>query len=159
VRKDVTLAGHTILVVEDEPLIALAIVEDFKAAGASVHTAYNLSDGLRLADHPDLSAAVVDFGLSDGKGSALCERLNERQGPFILHTGYTHIHEACRSGIVVPKPAATGQLVCEIERLIQGADASSAEAAGNSVRLASSSALGRVSRKRRLRNGGAQLYE
>jgi CheY-like chemotaxis protein len=80
------LVGHTILVVEDEPLIALAIVEDFKAAGASVHTAYNLSDGLRLADHPDLSAAVVDFGLSDGKGSALCERLNERQVPFILHT-------------------------------------------------------------------------
>jgi CheY-like chemotaxis protein len=82
----VALAGHTILVVEDEPLIALGIVEDFKAAGASVHTAYNLCDGLRLADHPDLSAAVVDFGLSDGKGSALCERLNERQVPFILHT-------------------------------------------------------------------------
>jgi len=30
----VALAGHTILIVEDEPLIALAIVEDFKAAGA-----------------------------------------------------------------------------------------------------------------------------
>jgi len=85
----VALAGHTILVVEDEPLIALTIVEDFKAAGASVHTAYNLCDGLRLADHPDLSAAVVDFGLSDGQGSTLCERLNERHVPFILHTGYT----------------------------------------------------------------------
>ena len=114
------LAGHTILVVEDEPLIVLAIVEDFKAAGASVHTAYNLCDGLRLSDHPDLSAAVVDFGLSDGKGSALCERLNERQVPFVLHTGYTHVHEACRLGIVVPKPAAPGQLVSEVERLLQG---------------------------------------
>jgi DNA-binding response OmpR family regulator len=114
------LVGHTILVVEDEPLIALAIVEDFTAAGASVHTAYNLCDGLRLADDPDLSAAVVDFGLSDGKGSALCERLNERQVPFVLHTGYTHVHEACQSGIVVPKPAAAGQLVSAIERLLQG---------------------------------------
>jgi DNA-binding response OmpR family regulator len=116
----VALAGHTILIVEDEPLIALAIVEDFTAAGASVHTAYNLCDRLRLADHPDLSAAVVDFGLSDGKGSALCERLNERQVPFVLHTGYTHVHEACQSGIVVPKPAAAGQLVSAIERLLQG---------------------------------------
>jgi len=131
----VTLAGHTILVVEDEPLIALAIVEDCKAAGAQVHTAYNLCDGLRLADHPDLSAAVVDFGLSDGKGSALCERLNERQVPFILHTGYTHVHEACRSGIVVPKPAAPGQLVSVIERLLQGGSsgAASATAAADSV--------------------------
>ena len=92
------LAGHTILVVEDEPLIVLAIVEDFKAAGASVHTAYNLCDGLRLAAHPGLSAAVVDFGLSDGKGSALCERLHGRQVPFVLHTGYTHVYEICRSG-------------------------------------------------------------
>jgi DNA-binding response OmpR family regulator len=122
----VALAGHTILVVEDEPLIALAIVEDFKAAGASVHTAYDLCDGLRLADHPDLSAAVVDFGLSDGKGSALCERLNERQVPFVLHTGYTHVHEACRSGIVVPKPAAPGQLVSEVERLLRETAVSSA---------------------------------
>jgi DNA-binding response OmpR family regulator len=113
------LAGHTILVVEDEPLIALAIGEDFKAAGATVHTAYNLSEGLRLADHPDLSVAVVDFGLSDGKGSALCERLNERQVPFILHTGYTHVHEACQSRILVPKPAAPGQLVSVVESLLQ----------------------------------------
>ena len=128
-----TLAGHTILVVEDEPLIALAIVEDFKAAGASVHTAYNLCDGLRFADHPDLSVAVVDFGLSDGKGSVLCERLNERQVPFVLHTGYTHVHEACRSGIVVPKPAAPGQLVSVIERLLQGRSDAPSAAAGNSV--------------------------
>jgi CheY-like chemotaxis protein len=111
----VALAGHTILIVEDEPLIALAIVEDFTAAGASVHTAYNLCDRLRLADHPDLSAAVVDFGLSDGKGSALCERLNERQVPFVLHTGYTHVHEACQSGIVVPK-ACRGGAVGERDR-------------------------------------------
>ncbi len=120
VRKPSALAGHTILVVEDEPLIVLAIVEDLKAAGAAVHTAYNLCDGLRLADHPDLSAAVVDFGLSDGKGSALCERLNERHVPFVLHTGYTHVHEVCRSGIVVPKPAVPGQLVSMIEKLLQG---------------------------------------
>jgi DNA-binding response OmpR family regulator len=116
----VALAGRTILVVEDEPLIALAIVEDFKAAGASVHTAYNLCDGLRLADHPDLSAAVLDFGLTDGEGSALCERLSERQVPFVLHTGYTQVHEACRSVIVVPKPAPAGQLVSVVESLLQG---------------------------------------
>jgi DNA-binding response OmpR family regulator len=118
--KGVALAGHTILVVEDEPLIALAIVEGFKAAGAQVHTAYNLRDGMRLAAQPDISAAVLDFGLSDGEGSALCERLNERQVPFVLHTGYTHVHEACRSAIVVPKPAPAGQLVKAIESLLRG---------------------------------------
>jgi hypothetical protein len=52
-----------------------------------------------------------------------------------LHTGYTHVHEACRSGIVVPKPAAPGQLVSVIERLLQGGSsgAASATAAADSV--------------------------
>lgn len=114
----VGLSGHTILVVEDEPLVALDIVESFKQAGASVYTACNLHDGLRLAGHPDLSAAIVDFGLSDGEGTALCERLNERGLPFVLHTGYTHVHEACRTGVVVHKPATAFQLVSTVEKLL-----------------------------------------
>ena len=108
------LAGRSILVVEDEPLIALEIVQCFQRAGASVLSASNLCDGLRLAGHPDLSAAVLDFGFRDGDGTALCERLKGRGIPFVLHSGYSHVHEACRSGIVVPKPADPTVLVSTI---------------------------------------------
>src|SRR5438552_9841535 len=101
-----TLAGRSILIVEDEPLIALDITEGFRSAGASVLSAHNLQDGLRLAGHPDLSAAVVDFGLRGGASTALCERLKERNVPFVLHSGYTKLHDACRAGVLVPKPAA-----------------------------------------------------
>jgi DNA-binding response OmpR family regulator len=113
------LSGRSVLVVEDEPLIALDIVEGFRAAGASVFCAHNLRDGLRLAGHPDLAAAVVDFGLSDGEGTALCERLSERGVPFVLHSGYEHISDACRRGTVVPKPAAPQQLISTIEKLLE----------------------------------------
>jgi len=114
------LRGHSVLVVEDEPLIALDIVECFKKAGASVFTAHRVDDGLRLAGHPDLSAAVVDFGLSDGDGTALCERLNDRGIPFVLHSGYSHIHEAaCIKGAVVPKPASPSELVSSVAQLLQ----------------------------------------
>jgi|SRR6185503_3445390 len=115
----VHLAGHSILVVEDEPLIALHIAECFRAAGASVFTAHNLRDGLRLAGHPDLSVAIVDFGLSDGDGTGLCERLKGRGIPFVLHTGYTHVSEACRSGVVIPKPASPAELVSAVARLLK----------------------------------------
>jgi DNA-binding response OmpR family regulator len=114
----VSLAGCSILVVEDEPLIALDIVEGFRNAGASVMTAHQLRDGLRLAGHPDLSAAVVDFGLSDGDGTELCERLAERHIPFVLHTGYQHVHEACHGGVLVPKPAAPAALVSTVASLL-----------------------------------------
>jgi DNA-binding response OmpR family regulator len=113
------LAGHAILIVEDEPLVALDIADAFREAGASVLTASKVQDGLRFAGHPDLSAAMVDFGLSDGEGTALCERLKARGIPFILHSGYTHIHEACRAGVVIPKPADPVVLVATVLRLMR----------------------------------------
>src|SRR5262245_55586767 len=101
----VSLAGRSELIVEDEPLIAINIVECFRDAGASVMTARGLRDGLRLADHPHLSATIVDFGPHEVEGNELCERLKKRGVPFVLHSGYAHVEDACRSGIVVPKPA------------------------------------------------------
>jgi DNA-binding response OmpR family regulator len=113
------LAGHSILIVEDEPLVALDIVDCFTKAGASVLRAQKLEDGLRLAGHPDLSAAVLDFGLSDGEGTALCERLKERGIPFVLHSGYSHVHDACLAGVVIPKPAHPSALVAAIAQLLR----------------------------------------
>ena len=119
------LRGRSILVVEDEPLIALDITDSFRSAGASVYSARNVQDGLRLAVHPDLSAAVVDFGLGDGDGAGLCELLRERGVPFVLHTGYTHPSEACQSGVLVPKPAAPMELVTTVTRLMRSEHLSS----------------------------------
>lgn len=112
------LSGHTVLIVEDEPLIALDIAEALRDAGASVLTAHRLADGLRLARHPDLSAGVLDFGLSDGLGTELCHALTQRGVPFVLHSGYQHVHDACRPGIVVAKPAAPQHIVNVIEKML-----------------------------------------
>jgi DNA-binding response OmpR family regulator len=113
------LRGRSILVVEDEPLIALDIVDCFRQAGASVLSAHNLRDGLRLAGHPDLSAAVVDFGLRDGDGTALWERLAERSIPFVIHSGYGHVQDVCHAGCaIVPKPADPKDLVSAVAGLL-----------------------------------------
>jgi DNA-binding NtrC family response regulator len=117
------LQGRWILVVEDEPLVAWDIVESFRRAGASVMLARRLEDGLRLAGHPDLSAAVIDFGLSDGEGTALCARLNEQHIPFVLHSGYQHIDEACRATVLVPKPAPPQQLISAVASLLAAQEA------------------------------------
>jgi DNA-binding response OmpR family regulator len=113
------LAGRLILLVEDEPLIALDIVDCFRKAGASVFTARTLEDGLRLAGHPDLAAAVLDFGLSNGAGTSVCERLKERGIPVVLHSGYSHVHDACRVGVVIAKSESATELVTTVARLLQ----------------------------------------
>ena len=113
------LEGRLILVVEDEPIIALDIVDCFEKAGASVFTARKLEDGMRLATHPDLSAAVLDFGLSDGESTELCERLNERGIPFVLHSGFGDIEEqAWATCVAIPKPAIPDKLVETVARLL-----------------------------------------
>jgi DNA-binding response OmpR family regulator len=63
-----SLVGRSILVIEDEPLIALDVGECFRRAGAFVLAAFNLRDGLRLAGDADLSAAVVDLKLTRFRG-------------------------------------------------------------------------------------------
>ena len=61
-----SLAGRTILVVEDEPLIALDIVTALRRVGANVVSAATLDGAKLLVELDKLSAAVLDFGLRGG---------------------------------------------------------------------------------------------
>ena len=81
------LAGRSILIVEDEPLIALEVHAAFHAAGASIISAADSKEAVRMIGLPDLSAAVVDIDLGDGDDSAVCKRLSERGIPFVFYTG------------------------------------------------------------------------
>ena len=113
-----TFAGRSILVVGDEPLIALDIAATFECAGARVLRAGSLREGLCAVDHRDLSAAVVDYRLADGDSSALCERLLERGVPFVVYSGYRELHEACRQGVCLSKPADPGFLLATVADLV-----------------------------------------
>ena len=115
-----SLAGRTILVVEDEFLIALDIVTALKAAGADVVAAATLDRATQLVELDKLSAAVLDFGLRGGDANDLCARLNERDVPYVLHSGYTHLGDQCYRGVVVPKPAHPSVLVGALSRLLGG---------------------------------------
>ena len=65
-------AGRSILVVEDEPLVCLDFTEWLQCAGATVLAASHLDKALSLADHPLLSAGVLDFDLRLGDSTAIC---------------------------------------------------------------------------------------
>jgi len=81
------LAGRSILIIEDEPLIALEIGAAFGAAGASIVSASDAGEALRMVSSPGLSAAVVDMSLGNEDCSAVCECLSDRGIPFIFFTG------------------------------------------------------------------------
>lgn len=104
-----TLAGRSILVVEDDPLVRLDVTSRLEAEGATVYGASQLEKALGLADRPDLSAGVLDFDLGSTNSSSVCWKLVSRRVPFVFYTG--RIYSAFRQWPTIPvvlKPASSG---------------------------------------------------
>ena len=112
------LTGRSILVVEDQPLIALDITQQFEAAGAAMTTTNTLKHALILVEHDGLAGAVLDHALGDGDSSLLCTRLRERNIPFMIYSGFDTVEGPCKDALHISKPAADGALVAAMEGLI-----------------------------------------
>jgi DNA-binding response OmpR family regulator len=108
-----------ILVVEDEPLIALDIADNFRAAGAEVAIARTLADAIAQADLPRLTAAVIDHALHDGMTTSdVCAKLKERNIPFVVYSGFNKLEGACAAGELVQKPASPQMLVTTLQGVL-----------------------------------------
>jgi DNA-binding response OmpR family regulator len=114
---DASLAERLILIAEDEPLIALDITQGFEDEGATVIAAATLTEALRVVEDPALSAAILDHALSDGDSTTVCERMTERNIPFITYSGYD-LGATRRGGVHVRKPASISVLVATVKGLL-----------------------------------------
>ena len=117
---DLALAGRSILLVEDEPAIALQLEEQLNAAGARVYSAGRLREALHMAEHPALSAAVLDFRLGEDSSAAVCRRLEELGIPFVFYTGYGDDDAFRRwpDAPIVSKPVDAGVLINAVAGLL-----------------------------------------
>jgi CheY-like chemotaxis protein len=81
------LSGQSILVLEDEPLLALEINLTLRDAGATVYVATDGETAIRAIDMLGTSAAVLDINLGRTDCSPVCERLSNNGIPFVFFTG------------------------------------------------------------------------
>jgi len=117
--KSLDLSGRCILVVEDEPLICLDIIRRLEDAGAQVFAASHVDKAMRLADHTDLSAGVLDFDLGRTDSSPICWKLVNRDIPFLFYTA--RIHTAFQQWPAAPvllKPTQQG-LIASVAALFR----------------------------------------
>lgn len=113
------LKGLSILVVEDQPLIAVDIVQQFEPTGAHITMANTLQHAMILAENEGLSAAILDHVLSDGDSATLYCSLAKRGIPFLIYSGYPSI-EGLPDGVpLITKPSAPGKLVAAVEELVR----------------------------------------
>ena len=116
---DRPFTGRSILIAEDEPLIALDITLAFEEQGARVIVARTLKDALLgIEVSPGLSAAILDHALGETDSSTVCHRMKELGIPFVVYSGYNDIPGACAGGVHVKKPAAASELVAIVSAMI-----------------------------------------
>ncbi len=81
------LGGARILVVENEPLIAMEMVQTIEEAGGIVAASVRSQhEALTLAEYADVHAALLDVRLSDGTAFDVASRLAARGIPFLFCT-------------------------------------------------------------------------
>jgi CheY-like chemotaxis protein len=107
-----------VLVAEDEPLLALDLENHLRKAGARVITAGHLDAALSMAGHPDLSGAVVDLRLGKECAFSVCQRLAQRDVPFVIHTGYPAdaVQREWPWVPIIEKPASLDQIADTLSR-------------------------------------------
>jgi DNA-binding response OmpR family regulator len=117
-RMNRPLTGRLVLIAEDEPLIALDLTLALEDEGARVVRARSLKEALAGVEDRTLSVAILDHVLSDGDKSQLCERMKERNIPFITYSGYDHPRGPCRGGVHIKKPASMSLLVTTVKGML-----------------------------------------
>jgi len=107
-----------ILILEDEPLIAMDLQLAFEDAGADAVVTVCCEDALEAIGHTDFEGAVLDVNL--GKGET-CEpvalELRRRDIPFLLHTGdLDRAGEALRDleAPILAKPSGADDVVSRL---------------------------------------------
>ncbi|MGE0850199.1 MAG: hypothetical protein AB7O44_11355 [Hyphomicrobiaceae bacterium] len=114
------LRGRSILVVEDEPHISRQLTEELRQAGAIVYAAGRLRDAFYLAEHPALSAAVVNVRVGGDNTQRVCRRLSHLGVPFMFHTRYdaTEAGRQWPDAPVVVKSADSARVVDVVVQLV-----------------------------------------
>ena len=114
---------RSILVAEDEPIIALDLVWAIGDAGhLAIGPSATVADALALLDREPVCAAILDVNLLDGDITPVVEYLVARGVPLVLHTGVGVPPElAARMPdlIVRLKPTSAADLVALIETMLE----------------------------------------
>ncbi len=122
----VSLRGRRVLLVEDEPLVALESADALAALGCQVvGPAGTLEQALRLAGAEAwrLDAAVLDVNLGGRASFPVADLLAGHGVPVIHVTGYGALPGARADGdgaLLLNKPLRDGQLALALRRVIAG---------------------------------------
>ena len=112
-----------ILVIEDEPMIALEVETAVREAGfEAVTIVHSVASALRAIDDRVVHAAILDANLRGESAAPVAARLRARRIPFIVVTGQSanEVGDWLEDARVVAKPFSMRKLVETIMAVAEG---------------------------------------
>lgn len=113
-------AGLRVLVVEDEPIVAMCLEDMLEALGCiTIGPVSRLADGLALAEAGALDVAILDINLGGERSTPIAEILRRRGTPFAFASGYGTPPEGFDAEIpLIEKPYREAEVAGAIEKLL-----------------------------------------
>ncbi len=119
-------AEHRILLVEDDPALALGLVDALEFEGFSVNHAKTGAEAVKLAAASTPTVILLDLMLPDMNGYQVCEQVRRLDGqvPIIMLTARSQEADKIRgldagADDYVTKPFSLGELVARIRALLR----------------------------------------
>lgn len=115
------LEGLRVLVVEDEPVVAMYLEDLLEALGcATIGPASRLADGLALAEEGGFDVAILDINLGGERSTPIARMLRDRGVPFAFASGYGAPPEGFGEGVpMIEKPYREAQVAGALEQLLR----------------------------------------
>ncbi len=112
-EQEAQLSGMRILVVEDEPLLAMTSADLLADSGCAVAgPVSSVKQGMQIIEQEAIDGAILDINLRGEMVFPLADALAERSIPFVYVTGYGKLLRACNHGRpVLQKPYRNQQLL------------------------------------------------
>jgi CheY-like chemotaxis protein len=109
-----------ILVVEDEPLVAMLLEEILDDLGHTVvGPAASLQEGLAMAHGERFDGAILDVNLSGARSYPIADLLKSKSIPHFFATGYGSAEAVVARGVeIVKKPFSEAVLTAALERML-----------------------------------------
>jgi DNA-binding response OmpR family regulator len=115
------MAGRTVLIVEDEPLLAFEYQDELEAKGARVVIGFTLAEGLFAMEANHFDLALVDINLGDELSWPIASGLIDRSVPFFFVSGRCRdceIPEVVKHAVCIEKPVAARSVIARLEALL-----------------------------------------
>lgn len=110
-----SLEDALLLLLEDEPIIAMALEDMLSEAGAQVAVANSLDEAWQRIEGNRIDAAVLDVNIHGEKSYPVARALLDAGIPFIFASGYGNAHPAEFASVpTVNKPYDLAQIAAAL---------------------------------------------